>query len=437
MDAATALAPIAFPTLGGGAQAQRMPAMSPAEVLRLRNILDALPTNEPPWTIEELREWCLQRRRLKGARTSTLEQRLRDLRRMETHPVSPVHLHGSRQDLVETFVRFAHYRESVEGKASTALVNDFKAVKLLGAFRGVPKEVWPRPPPIVAKEKAVLPRPEEVAQVLHATYAADPRHSYEQHLVRALLAFNLGFGPRFPSEAHSLRVQDFDPERHLIVVTEPKKSGRRRRLYIEPEWLCCGRTRPSLQNYVKHWRPKVDVGGTDAFFLMPTGEPFASKESLNKWLNERVKPLFPWYHGYFGRHWCATARLIEWDFDYERVADWIGDQVERVRESYDMDARIHRKMYGGAWLERAFGGVYAQARGRKPNACARIPLEKKMLPAGSFPRSSRRSRTSIRPGTPSSCVALSRSPPLFPSKRRPLRPRCHHVLRRRALEVPT
>ena len=121
-----------------------------------------------------------------------------------------------------------------------------------------------------------------------------------------------------------------------------------------PRWLCCGKNRASLAQYLK-WRAKVDVGGTDAFFLMPNGEPFKSKHHLKRWLDLRVKPKFPWFHGYLGRLWCANARLIEWGYDYSRVAEWLGhESVDMTRRTYEHEARLHRRNYGGSWMERAF-----------------------------------------------------------------------------------
>ncbi|MBI2078558.1 MAG: site-specific integrase, partial [Euryarchaeota archaeon] len=247
-------------------------------------------------------------------------------------------------------------------KLGTALKNDFKAIGYLAKYRGIPREVFPKPPPILEKPKAVLPTPEQIHQLLHGRYVPDPEHSYEQHLIEALLRFDFGFGPRMPSEAYALKLQFLDIERHLLIIQEPKKSNRQRRLVIKPKWLCCSPTRGSLANYVRHWRPKVDVGGTDAFFLDPNGEPFKSKDALTQWLNGRVKDKFPWYYPYLGRHWCANARLIDsrderGSMDFVKVAEWLGHtSVTTLRRYYEHDAEMHYELYGGNWIERAFHG---------------------------------------------------------------------------------
>ena len=79
-----------------------------------------------------------------------------------------------------------------------------------------------------------------------------------------------------------------------------------------------------------------------------------SKYALALYVNEMVKPKFPWFHPYLGRHWSCTARLIDWDFDYTRVADWHGhESVNMTRRAYEHNARILKRMHGGDWLARA------------------------------------------------------------------------------------
>lgn len=318
---------------------------------RLRTKLEALKEADRDWTDDELimhlRDW----RRLGE---NTITQRLRDLRRMASHPIVPVKMHGTRYELVDSFYNHMKYRELVEMKAPTAIKNDFKAIVSLGGYRGIPREVWPRPPTIPRRARVVLPAPEQVHDLLHADYVANARNSYENHLIQYLLVLDFAFGLRFPNEAFALKIQHFDPKTHTLIVTESKKGGSTRRILIEPEWLCCSKNRPSLVQYLK-WRARVDVGGTDAFFLMPNGEPFKSKHHLKRWLDLRVKPRFPWFHLYLGRLWCANARLIEWKYDYARVAEWLGhESVDMTRRTYEHEARLHRKKYGDGWLGRAF-----------------------------------------------------------------------------------
>ena len=303
------------------------------------------------WTFEELFEWL---KTYKDRRDSTIDDQLRALRRMASHPVMPVRISGKPVDVVKSFYEFYRYRRDIEKAGPTATKNDFTAIRALGSFLGIPPNVWPTRPKVPRRERRVLPTPEQIYDLLHQDYAADGHHSYENALVRYLLVLDFGIGVRFPSEPWALKLSDFDPVKHTLVVTEPKKGSPRRRLLIEPEWLCCSPRHASLAQYL-HWRKKVDVGGSDALFLTPTGEPFADPLALSRFLERRVKRFFPWYHGYLGRTWCANARLVEWKHDHARVANWMGHEgVDMLRSSYEQDARIHEKMYGKNWLFRAF-----------------------------------------------------------------------------------
>lgn len=343
--------PFGLPSVGGAHPGHNM-SESLAETLRLRGIIDALREPDRSWTIQEYADHLATWDRLKDR---VVAERLRHLRRLEHHPIIPVNTHGTRWDLVDSFRRFVRHREHVEHATATAIVNDYKAIRALARFRGIPATVFPKPPVVVETARPELPSPEQVRQLMSTDYAANARNSYENHLVKYLLAFDFGFGPRFPSEAYALRIQDFNPQNHTIVIREPKKSMRTRRLYIEPEWLCCAKTRLSLANYATKWRPKVDVGGTDAFFLTKTGEPFHNELAISRYLEKRVKRRYPWYHGYLGRTWNATARLIDWGHDHGRVANWLGHgNVEKLRKHYEIDARLNEKVHGGNWLLRAF-----------------------------------------------------------------------------------
>jgi integrase len=324
----------------------------------LKARLELLGDRPSAWIEQELTDhWRIWQR----LSEDTIANQHRHLRRMARHPIFPVKIHGTRTQLVDSFLRFFRHREVDERRRPGALKNDLKAIRNLGDFLGIPRELWPRAPPMPKKVRSSLPRPEQVNALLHARYAA--KNSYEQLLMRSLLALDFGFGVRFPSEAFALRVQDVDLRQHTLVITEPKKRGSTRRVLIEPAWLCCGRTRASLANYLKA-RAKIDVGGTDALFLQPTGEPFPNKLALKRWIDRRVKPVaerlgfgqgVDRFHCYLGRTWCANARLIEWGFDYGRVADWLGhDSVDMTRNNYEQEARLHAKLYGDQWLSRAF-----------------------------------------------------------------------------------
>lgn len=92
------------------------------------------------------------------------------------------------------------HRRYVEGKEAAALKNDFKAIRYLAAYRGIPLELFPKRLPIFEKPRKILRPPEDIHRLLHAKYALNWRNSYEHHLVIALLVIRFGFGIRAPSQ---------------------------------------------------------------------------------------------------------------------------------------------------------------------------------------------------------------------------------------------
>lgn len=317
---------------------------------RLRTKLEAIKEPVADYTRDEL---VMYLRDYKRRKPSTIRTRLAQLSFMETYSEMPVQMHSGRYALVNSFYLYIRYRETVAGAKATALINDHKSIRTLGDFLGIPREIWPTAPTEPMTDERWIPSPEDVYALLHADYTPNASSSYDNALIKAMLLLDFGYGVRFPSEAHALRLKDFKPEPHLLVVTEPKKSGRRRTLLVEPDWMCCSRSNPSLANYLV-WRRKVDPENKqEAFFLKSDGTPFASKHGLNKFVKQHVQPKFPWFYSYLGRHWCANARLIDWGYDYPRVADRLGHEtVDMTRREYEHNARLHERLYGKDWLLR-------------------------------------------------------------------------------------
>lgn len=298
---------------------------------------------------------------------------------MSSHAHAPVVLHGSKDELIDSFLLYSQYREQVESVQPSALVNDYKAIRVLGLFLGIDPRVWPAAPTVIAHEDTKLPTPEDVHAMLHGEYFPDVKRSYANYLVRYALALDFGFGIRFPSEAYSLKVSDVDLEHGTIVISEPKKNMKRRRLVVEPRWLMDSKRHMSLALWLQV-REKCNPQ-TDALFPDPSGNAFRSKDALRVWLERQVKPRFPWYYGYLGRIWSVNARLIEWrtekgGFDYHRVARWHGhDSADMTRNQYEQSALLHETLYGNAWLKRAFEGLRT-GKSREIGSAVRPPSEK-------------------------------------------------------------
>lgn len=289
---------------------------------------------------------------------------------MGRHPIAPVKLHGSRAELIETFSMYITAREQLDGLGHSALHTDHGAIRALGAFLSIPDNVWPTAPRAVRTESRWVPSPEQVFELLQASFG--PRRSYEHHLTRYMLAFTFGFGVRAPSELLPLKVTDVDLDHAIIIVTEPKKGGPRRELVVEPRWLCDSPNRLSLRRWIEGPRNLCNPQ-TDALFPNVDGRAFPTREAIARFLERSVHgdkrrgdpDPFPWYQNYVARHWSCNARLIDAMrvvegqkvFDWNACARWHGhESVKMTMSTYARAVEINERKYGRNWLSRAFGG---------------------------------------------------------------------------------
>lgn len=318
---------------------------------RLRTTLNRLDEETPPeWTFDDL---IVHLRHYKRMAEGTIRKRILQLQLMERHPHAPVRFNGTRRVVVETFGFYVNYRENVDHCGSGALVNDHKAIRALGDFLGIPPNVWPTQPTQPAHSDMELPSPEQIYELLHTDYLPNHERNYDNALLRYMLAISIALGFRFPSEAWAAKVTDLNLDRHTIVVTEPKKSRKRRLVLIEPEWMCCGRNVMNLQQWLR-WRAKVEPR-TDALFPRADGTPFPSPDAMRKRLYDVVIPRFPWFNPYMTRHWSVNARLVEWEFDYARVAQFHGhESVNMTKNRYEHSSRVFHRVHGQNWIDRAF-----------------------------------------------------------------------------------
>lgn len=321
-------------------------------------------------------------REYEGMEPSTIDERMRHLRRLTgntemrrgrrgTQVNIVVQLTGSIDEIIESFCEFRDARIE-NGAGPQALRNDYAAFSAYLRMLRISADVLPRCPHVVGKAKGLLPSPEQIYDLHHHAFGL-PKDSYELALVQHLLFFDFAFGVRFPSEAHTLRLDYFDPANHLLVIEEPKKGRKTRQVVVDPV-ICCTPRRINLANYVVNWRTKVDPNfERPEFFLKPDGQPFTSKHMLSTFLRERVNPHFPWFYGYLGRTWHINARLIEtgvqrengrWEYDWVSVANWVGHtNLNTMRKYYDQYVDVQRQVHGTAWLRRAF---VQPVRGQNP-----------------------------------------------------------------------
>ena len=278
---------------------------------------------------------------------STIEKRLRYARFMETHRV-PVDF---RHPTYENFIRHMDYREEIEKATSQALRHEWKTITMfLRAYGLADNWMKYRAPHYTPTNDIVIPYPETVNKFFTFEYSSD---TYETKLYQYLFFLGFTIGMRPPSELCNLNISDvkIDGKRGSITITETKKHGNKRTL-IPERFILVSPNRKSLKNYIDKWRPQVDNGTETTLFLTPEGKRF-TPDYLRMKLSEYGKHIWKDFHPYTMRHWCATARMIEWDYNIDRVSSWLGHSHLDMTKRYLHIAEEYYKQDQGSWLRRA------------------------------------------------------------------------------------
>ena len=323
-------------------------------ILKKVNRIDFPITLDPKTaSFDDVAIHAILRQRLKK---TTVAKRITSARFMENHPV-PVDF---RNPSYENFIRHMDYREQIENSGYGALGREWDTMKTFLRAYGVHLSDWPyRPPSRPYYTAKVIPFPDQINDILHLTYSED---DYENALIQYLLTHNFVIGWRIPSEPAILKLSDVmidDQDRGYIKITEPKKHDSTR--IVTPTEIMTNRRRKSMKNWIDSWRPKVaNQYSEDYVYLTPEGKPFA-KESLRMFLNRNAAPLiktvFPKYHNYIARDFCAIARLIRTKiqskaFDEFEVMEWLGHTKIQTTMCYVKDANHYYKMAPYDWINR-------------------------------------------------------------------------------------
>jgi integrase len=319
--------------------------MGELEYVKKFNRLNCPITLDPKTsTFEDVRLNAFLRQRLDP---STIEKRLRYARFMENHIV-PVDF---RNPNYANFIRHMDYREQEENATSQALRHEWKTMTMfLKAYGIADNWVKYRAPHYTPNSDIVIPYPEIVNKFFSYDYSEDP---YETKLYQYLFFAGFTIGMRPPSELANLDLDDItiDGERGSITITETKKHGKRRTL-IPERFILISPNKKSLKNYIDKWRPKVDTGNETALFLTPRGKRF-TPDYLRGRLSLHGNKIWNGFHPYTMRHWCATARMIEWDYNIDRVGSWLGHSHVDMTRRYVHMAEEYYKQDQGSWLNRA------------------------------------------------------------------------------------
>jgi len=356
------------------AKEEEMQELNLQHINRLEIPLALIPQES---TFEDVAIWAIYRQRLSK---STVIKRMTTAKFMETHHV-PVDF---RNPTYENWIRHSDYREQFEG-ATSALRNEWKTMKMFLAAYNMP--IWSYRPPVQPKSKAVkLPMPDKVRQMIHHDYSKD---KYKNRLLQYLLTHTFMLGWRNPSETTQLKTKDVDLETGLVLITETKKRYSTR-LIAPSDVMMTGRNIKSMKYWLENIRPQVETQySKDALYLKPNGDPFTA-EQLRSFLTRNIKPVFPEYHPYVSRHWCATGLLIKEyieskHWNKNRVQNWLGHENESTTNAYIKSADQYLRLAPYDWFQRVLrrkkgcGGKHAENhRNGKNGVCDSNPSESRL-----------------------------------------------------------
>ena len=312
----------------------------------------------PPYTLdpekvtfEDIRNHAITRQNIAE---STAQKYLNSAKLMETHPMFPVDFKNPHWT---NFFRYMDFIKRYEGATPNMLRNRRKAWSMFCRTWGTDKE-WPtyKLPHIPDRSKDImLPTPETVKKLLQHRYTGD---KYLNRLIQYHFFTGFMVGMRPEKEMIILNVGDIyldELDNYTIRIVEPKKLGNTRILRLE-RTIAVSKTRKSFKNYVDTIRPRFANRSEDALLINPqTGKRWTEDRLRFNLLYKYGKQIWPRFWPYVMRHWCATARCIEWKKDSTvlyRVKYWMGHvKLDQTLRYLDL-----AKLYDqgkGSWLSRA------------------------------------------------------------------------------------
>ena len=118
-----------------------------------------------------------------------------------------------------------------------------------------------------------------------------------------------------------------------VIITQPKLNNSDRIIIPEKPFFT-SRRHKSLKNWINHWKPKVENQCSgNHLYLKPDGGSF-TKDTMRMMLTRATRKIDPNYYPYNVRHWCAVARLIEWDLNIIKVRDSLGHEKIETTMGY-------------------------------------------------------------------------------------------------------
>lgn len=270
---------------------------------------------------------------------ATVTKTIRNLKAVANHPEAPVDLWPPSE---ESWVRYVNHRILVEKASETVLENPRRALNLLvgdllgGHWPSLRKPFWRAP-----KGPRAIPPEDAVPRFWHERLHPDLLQNINlQYIMRALFLTGLRL-----SDLCALHVQDVHVDEGYMLVTEPKKRGKKRKLFLEPHILSA-KNEKSLANYLNKVRPKLLREPTDAFFLSMEGKPYRT-HVLRQKLSKAGKRLWPAFTVHCTRARFATSGLLA---EYRATKNWnvglvarkLGDESRTIERHYLAEAEMEQ-----------------------------------------------------------------------------------------------
>lgn len=243
-----------------------------------------------------------------------------------------------------------------------------------------------------------IPQPEIVHKMLNHAYilkrSFDRNYKYLKNkgiqrrdlnkYIQYLLWFGFFIGCAPEKEWVILNLDDIidNFDRYCIRITRPKVGNKKRILPLESV-LSKSPVHKSMGNFLKI-RDKIAESGEKALIANPkNGKRYgyhpglSEKEIIHKGCDELRRDLSTWgkqvypqFYPYLMRHWCGTARMIEWDKKggaFDKVNFWLGHSDPSDTKIYCQLQRLFDQDKG-SWLSRALkqdwlGGLDGSKKG--------------------------------------------------------------------------
>lgn len=296
-----------------------------------------------------IKHWWIFKYRKKE---KTINDRLRYARKMAKHPIFPVNWLEFDPVQIINYLEHREYIDYENKRGKHQIINEWKTIKTFAKAFGIDAKLWGYTPPCPPKAKVKqIPLPPTVHKILHHRYSTN---HYENSLVSHILTHSFHIGWR-PSELIIQSVNDVHLSEGYLIITETKKYNQPRQIWPD-NILMTSRQKKSLKNYIECWRPQVEnEHSKDYLYLQKNGKPFKSTAHLRKYLKKYVAEIYPDFHPYIWRHWCAIARLIRSKIETKHwdiwdVKEWMGHDKIDTTEDYVKFAKNYYRNAPYDWI---------------------------------------------------------------------------------------